>query len=182
MERRVLLKLIAAGIVAPQFDSSPSGLVSLSAAEKPYELQFFSKKQSELLDRLCEIIIPADDHSPGAQAAKVNLYIDIMISDRGEAEKKQWLAGLDAVEREAQRRFQKTFLQCDAQQQDAIAATMARNEQNPTTDLERFFGTLKRMTIDGYYTSKVGIHQELQYQGNTALSEFPGCTHPEHQA
>jgi hypothetical protein len=105
-----------------------------------------------------------------------------MVSERGEAEKKQWLAGLDAVEQEAKRRFRKAFLECDAQQQDAIVATMAGNEQKPTTDLERFFGTLKRMTIDGYYTSKVGIHQELQYQGNTAISEFPGCTHPEHQA
>jgi hypothetical protein len=38
------------------------------------------------------------------------------------------------------------------------------------------------MTIDGYYTSKIGIHQELEYQGNTALAEFEGCTHPEHQA
>ncbi len=37
------------------------------------------------------------------------------------------------------------------------------------------------MTIDGYYTSAIGIHKELEYKGNTALAEFPGCTHPEHQ-
>jgi len=34
---------------------------------------------------------------------------------------------------------------------------------------------VKRATIEGYYTSAIGIHQGLQYQGNTALSEFPGC-------
>ncbi len=38
------------------------------------------------------------------------------------------------------------------------------------------------MTVDGYYTSKIGIHQDLEYKGNTAISEFPGCTHAEHQA
>jgi hypothetical protein len=59
---------------------------------------------------------------------------------------------------------------------------MARHEGSPETALEKFFAPLKRMTIDGYYTSKIGIHEDLEYKGNTALSEFPGCTHPEHQA
>jgi hypothetical protein len=30
------------------------------------------------------------------------------------------------------------------------------------------------MTCDAFYTSKVGI-ADLQYIGNTALAEFPGC-------
>jgi hypothetical protein len=51
----------------------------------------------------------------------------------------------------------------------------------PQTLEERFFKAIKNMTIDGYYTSKIGIHQELQYKGNTYLKEFKGCTHPEHQ-
>ena len=55
---------------------------------------------------------------------------------------------------------------------------MARNEGDPTTELERFFAVLKRSTLDGYYTSKVGIHEDLNYQGNSALADFPGCTHP----
>ncbi len=38
------------------------------------------------------------------------------------------------------------------------------------------------MTINGYYTSAIGIQQDLQYVGNDFLPEFPGCTHPEHQA
>jgi hypothetical protein len=38
------------------------------------------------------------------------------------------------------------------------------------------------MTIDGYYTSEIGIKQELKYKGNTYLKEFKGCTHPEHQS
>jgi hypothetical protein len=38
------------------------------------------------------------------------------------------------------------------------------------------------MTVDGYYTSSIGIHQELRYQGNAYLKEFIGCTHPEHRS
>jgi len=37
------------------------------------------------------------------------------------------------------------------------------------------------MTVEGFYTSEVGLIDVLEFQGNTYLSEFPGCTHPEHQ-
>jgi hypothetical protein len=36
------------------------------------------------------------------------------------------------------------------------------------------------MTADGYYTSRVGLVDELGYKGNTVLAAFPECTHPEH--
>ena len=37
-----------------------------------------------------------------------------------------------------------------------------------------FFARLRQMTCDAFYTSKIGI-EDLQYIGNTALAEFPGC-------
>jgi hypothetical protein len=33
----------------------------------------------------------------------------------------------------------------------------------------------KTATILGYYTSEIGIHQDLHYQGNKMLPEFVGC-------
>jgi hypothetical protein len=44
----------------------------------------------------------------------------------------------------------------------------------------RFFRLIKNLTADGYYTSRVGLLQELGYAGNTALARFPGCAVPEH--
>jgi len=41
--------------------------------------------------------------------------------------------------------------------------------------LEQFFAVTKRATIQGYYTSEIGIHQELRYKGNKMLAEFVGC-------
>jgi hypothetical protein len=49
-------------------------------------------------------------------------------------------------------------------------------EDNPFSKL------LKGLTVDGYYTSKEGLTQELGWHGNTFLAEFEGCTHPEHQS
>ncbi len=44
-----------------------------------------------------------------------------------------------------------------------------------------FFKQLKDLTVDGYYTSKEGLAGELGWHGYTALAEFKGCTHEEHQ-
>ena len=103
-----------------------------------------------------------------------------MVADGSSDLQANWQAGLGAVSELAQQRFERDFLDCDPAQQDAIMAEMARNEEEPQTPAERFFGRLKQMTLDGYYTSEVGIHQELGYQGNTAVDEFPGCTHEAH--
>ena len=43
----------------------------------------------------------------------------------------------------------------------------------------RFFRLIKNLTADGYYTSRIGLVQELGYTGNTALSRFPVCQVPE---
>ena len=53
--------------------------------------------------------------------------------------------------------------------------TISRNERAPQTPLETFFVMAKQATIHGYYTSKIGIHQELRYKGNQFLKEFVGC-------
>ncbi len=92
-----------------------------------------------------------------------------------------WTQGLAFLNGVAQQEHGKNFEDCTADQQVALVERMSRNEDAPTRPEERFFVTAKRATIDGYYTSAIGIHQDLQYQGNTALAEFPGCTHPEHK-
>src|SRR6516165_8239817 len=63
----------------------------------------------------------------------------------------------------------------------ALVALMARNEKAPATDLERFFPVLKNMTLDAFIVSEIGMKEYLGYKGNTAIQDFPGCTHPDHQ-
>jgi hypothetical protein len=88
-----------------------------------------------------------------------------MVSTSSAAIQKQWRRGLKQMQEEAQK----------SSPAEALAKSAA-NEGHPTTDLERFFGALKQMTVNGYYTSAFGVHQDLQYQGNTYLTAFPGCT------
>jgi hypothetical protein len=44
----------------------------------------------------------------------------------------------------------------------------------------RFFRLVKNLTADGYYTSRLGLLEELGYTGNTVLARFPECSVPEH--
>jgi len=48
-------------------------------------------------------------------------------------------------------------------------------------DGDPFSKLLKGLTVDGYYTSKEGLTQELGWHGNTFLTEFKGCTHADHE-
>jgi len=118
-----------------------------------------------------EMIIPADSHSPGAREAKVSLFADWVVSHDPAATQQEWRTGLQRMNEEAR----------NTSLADALAKAAA-GEAHPESDLHHFFIRLKQLTVDGYYTSEIGLHQDLQYQGNDYLLKFSGCTHPEHKA
>ncbi|HKX28340.1 MAG TPA: gluconate 2-dehydrogenase subunit 3 family protein [Blastocatellia bacterium] len=154
-----------------------------SAGKKTaFKPKFFKPEQLALVGTISELIIPTDDNSPGAKAAEVPEFIDLMLSESPEETKKLWTDGLAAVDKLSQDRHQVAFNKATAEQQVAILKEISKNEMKPQSLEERFFKAIKNLTIDGYYTSKIGIHQELKYKGNTYLKEFKGCTHPEHQS
>jgi len=57
-----------------------------------------------------------------------------------------------------------------------LKGNSAPNEPHPTTPAERFFAHVKNATLAGYYTFPEGLLKELNYQGNSGLAEFPGCS------
>ena len=160
------LGALSAGL-APEMVTSAWAAVRGAA---PYQLRFFTPVEQHLADELMEHIIPADGHSPGAHAAQVSLFADFMLASGGEGERRAWRSGLALVQQ-----------QVAASSLDAVLAGAAAQEEHPASELGHFFVQLKRMTINGYYTSSIGIHEDLQYQGNTFRTSFPGCTHPEHR-
>ncbi len=176
MERRAVLKIVALTALSQKLNALPVAAMDhmqaapVASPAPVYTLQFFSEEESRLLDQLMEMIIPADDHSPGAHEAQTNLFADLMVATSDSAVKKQWQDGIRMIREQA----------TGSSLPEALARA-AVNEENPKTDLERFFVLLKQMTVNGYYTSATGIHKEMEYIGNTYLVAFPTCTHPEHQ-
>jgi len=169
VNRRTALGLLGLGVVSSRLEAAHQHLAALQASPQTYRLQFFTAQQHALVDRVAEMILPADDHSPGAHEAKVGYYIDLLAANSSAATKANWKSRLAE--------FEKLVA---AQGGDPAAAlrTVAAQEKNPGTPAEHFFADMKKATLFGYYTSRIGLLQELGYKGNEALASFPGCTHP----
>jgi hypothetical protein len=152
-----------------------------AAPAKAEPLKFFTEDENKTVVEMSERIIPADDHSPGAKAAGVSGYIDLVVSESTDLTKQTWREGLAAINKMSRDRFGKPFADASTEQQIQLLTEISKNERSPQTVEEKFFRTIKYATADGYYTSEIGIHKELHYKGNAYLKEFTGCTHPEHQ-
>jgi gluconate 2-dehydrogenase gamma chain len=170
LTRRAVLK---AGAVAAATSVASTRLAAFTLpADGPRAL---TRDQYAMLDELTEIVIPADGHSGGARAAGVAAYIDATLAEEFDtAVKVSFVSGLTLVADMAQRRHSRPFLVLSPPEREAIVATMAEGEADPKTDEARFFVALKQRTVQGYYTSRLGIHDELQYKGNTMQEEYSG--------
>ncbi|HXW07728.1 MAG TPA: gluconate 2-dehydrogenase subunit 3 family protein [Vicinamibacterales bacterium] len=178
--RRAALKAIGAIAGAAPFVPwlSDEGLLAFGqaqAAKAPPKLLVLSPAQYATLEALVETIIPADERSPGAKEARVADYIDLLLSESDESFALQWLGGLAELDEEARARFGRSYARLTAPQMEQLVAGISKREQEPQTPLETFFVMAKTATIQGYYTSEIGIHKELQYKGNQMLVEFVGC-------
>lgn len=156
---------------APATQGKPAGAASAA--------RFFTPAQHTLVEELSETIIPADSHSGGAKAAKVVDYIEQELRESTDDNRKStWREGLRLVDLMSQHYHGKSFV--DSSSEDRIAVLTVLSENDEMTDLPevRFFRELKHLTVRGYYTSKIGIHDEMEYKGNRLLLEFVGCDDP----
>jgi hypothetical protein len=173
-----MVKLAAGAVVtAPLLKESLQAGPAQAAAEQAAEKSplFFTRDEFALVDELAEIIIPADAHSPGARAAQCAAYIDFRLSEAFDDEPRRlWRDGLKRVEALSQEMHTKPFLQASEAERAAVVARMAANEAKPQKPEEKFFAELKARTAHAYYTSKIGLQQELEYKGNSYQREYAG--------
>jgi gluconate 2-dehydrogenase gamma chain len=135
-----------------------------AADAAPYKPAFFTAPEYACVEAIVARIIPSDG-TPGAKEAGVAAYIDetVQRDSRLHEVYRQGLGSLIAA----------GFASLPAADQDAKLAELGEAGG-------AFWKSIRRLTIDGYYTSKIGL-TELGYSGKSFLSEFKGCTHPEHQ-
>ncbi len=180
--RRRLLKTVAAGAAswpalkvlgqnpapAAHQHAATQKAASRGAAYKP---AFFNAHEYATVGAVAERIIPTDE-TPGSREAQVAEFIDRMVNAQPDLHEvyRGGIAWLDAQEKTP-------FVKLAAKRQDEILRALSDSKENDAP--ARFFKSVRGLTIDGFYTSKVGL-KELGYTGNSYLLEFKGCTHPEH--
>ncbi|HJO37312.1 MAG: gluconate 2-dehydrogenase subunit 3 family protein [Vicinamibacterales bacterium] len=182
VSRREALQILAAAAALPLLDPGrlhhPSVQVPVGEAWQP---QFLAPDDIETVAAVAERIIPRTE-TPGARDAAVHEYIDFAL-DRGEAEARESFATLVRwFERHVREAHRAAFADLQQDRQDEILTALSDPATAAAPEGHAFFVLMKELTIEGYYRSEAGMFEELGFAGNTFLTEFAGCAHPEHLA
>lgn len=154
-------------------------------------LKTLNPHQNATVTVISELIIP-QTNTPGAKAARVNEFIDLILSEwYDEEEKSTFLTGLTDIDARARELFGKDFVECGEKPQveilhgldDEVAAAREpdRRRRRRNVPPERsFFFMIKQLTLIGYYTSQIGFEQELH--GEIIPSRHAACVPLEEEA
>jgi hypothetical protein len=195
LDRRELLRRLGAGAIGAA--ASPLWVRELTALARTHALAHtradgiaaekwapavFTARQNDAVVALTELIIPETD-TPGAKAAMVNRFIDKVLADSAPAQRDAFLGGLAWIDERSRSEFGVAIEAASVQQQTALLTRLADEENHSAGDAAgvEFFHAIKSMTITGYYTTEIGLRQELGDDGRLMSTEFHGCDHPEHQ-
>ena len=182
VSRRQVLRQLALAVTA-----AGSGVFTLEAGRVVHALAgearqqaggyapaLFSGDEFATLTRLAELIVPADAGGGSAVDAGAPEFIDLLCSQNDELAGiyRDGLAWLDtAMRRRARTRFVDAAPDRQTALLDALVAAERSGAPGGLGPGVSFFRWARRMTVDAYYTSPIGI-ADLQYQGNAVLTRF----------
>lgn len=185
-DRRETLKILGAIGSTCAFPFATNELYAQHVHERPGPQApagapvFFNEAQLQMVGAIADRIIPPTE-TPGAIDAGVPGYIDLVVS-RNETLQEIFTEGLAWFMEESKLRHGKPFAALEAGEQIQMLMPLSNAVDNGGEQGigERFFRAMKSLTADGYYTSQIGLMDELGYSGNTALAVFPECEIQEH--
>lgn len=190
MNRRDALRVLTAGAILPTLTPELFAFFQQTHPDASYALRTLSPHQNDTVVAMIDQILPATE-TPGAKAARVNEFIDVILTEwANEEERSRFLVGLDDVDRQSNALFGKDFAAATPVQQVVLLRSLDEGAAIARTERERkdrpplwepkgrdtqmqadFFTVFKNMTLHGYYTSKIGFTQELK------LQIVPGAQH-----
>ena len=150
-------------------------------AKKAYARKVFNDQQWRTVRVLCDLIIPADEHSGSATAAGVPEFIDDWLDFRNREDgnanlSSGILGGLAWLDLESNHLFQKDFALAAPTQQTQILDRIAWPARATAADRRwaTFFTRFRDLTVGGFFSSKMGV-ADLPYLGNRAVAEWKGA-------
>ena len=130
VSRRTALKALGAATAFLPWlsEEGEAAFAEIQKRKAPPRLEVLTSAQYATVEALVEAIIPADDRSPGAREARVADYIDLLLSEADAPPRKQWLAGLAALDAEAVKRFRAPFVRLPEEQMVALLTDISQYE------------------------------------------------------
>jgi hypothetical protein len=126
---------------------------------------FLNAGQDKTLAALSEIMVP------GSATARVNRFVDLLVSVDTAQHQREFVASLAAIEDEANKRFAKGFEQLTPSEQETLLTDFSTQEGH-----REQFHNLKAWIVGAYYSSEQGM-RELGWNGNYAFETYPSCEH-----
>ena len=191
MHRRQALRLLASAATLPLLSREAFSLFQAAHEQLSEQrvLKTLDPHQNATVTTIAEAIIPQTS-TPGAKAARVNEFIDLILTEwYDEEEKSTFLTGLADVDSRTRELYGQNFVECGEKQQVEILQALDDEVAARTEDVRRrrnrppeknFFFMIKQLTLVGYYTSQVGFEQELH--GEIIPSRHAGCVPLEEEA
>lgn len=175
--RRLALTLTAAGTLDRVAAQEVHHLTAMAqSAAGAYTPRSFTPAQFRTLERLTDLIIPVENGAPGAVAAGAAAWIDMISSENPKLQAIYtsgfaWLDGAMATRGAAD--FVSAAPAAQTELLDLIA--YRRNQTPELAPGIEFFAWVRRMTVDAFYTSEIGI-KDIDYRGNAPVASFPAPT------
>jgi hypothetical protein len=180
--REIVLRLLsgmAAGVGLPLVGSSHplyrllADSDTLDRAEEMREAVdwkplFLNAEQDKTLAALSEAVVP------GSASAKVNQFIDLLLSVDTAEHRRDFVGSLMGVDEDAKKRFGRGFAALGQNEQVIVVTDFSGQDAHRSE-----FENLKEWIVGAYYSSEQGM-RELGWNGNYAFENYPGCEHGEH--
>jgi hypothetical protein len=186
MHRRELFRLLGVGAMLPAIPPDLFALLRSTQPGEGYVLRSLDAHQNATVVAMIDLIIPETD-TPGAKGARVNEFIDLILTEWATPEeKKNFLDGLAGIDKKSNELYGKNFVDASAPQQEALLRSIddvaMANRQRPVRHGNTvpepdahmkgtFWVVFKNITLHGYYTSQVAFEKELK------LEIIPGAQH-----
>src|SRR5687768_9028873 len=175
--RRLALALTAAGTL-DRLSAQEVHHLAAQGQNKggPYSPRAFTDPEFRTLERLTDLIIPVENGAPGAVVAGCAAWIDMMCSENAEL-RRIYTDGFAWIDAAMKHRGAADFVGAPPDTQTALLDVIAfrRNETPELAGGIQFFTWVRRMTVDAFYTSEIGM-RDIDYRGNTAMGSYPSPT------
>jgi len=195
---RAALLAAAASALGPSFSLAQaieSGLTPAARGEDGaafltdpnWKAAFLNDHQNETLIVLSDVVIPATD-TPGAKAALVNRYLDLLLSVQPSEFQEEFVAALKSIDSESRTEFGKDFRDLSRDDQIWLLTAWAYPEQSshwterndshtrPADLAQQRFYRLKALIAAAYYGSEIG-QKDLGWDGEITHGLYQGCEH-----
>ena len=153
-----------------------------------WKAAFLNDHQNATLIALSDVIIPATEN-PGAKAAFVNRYLDLLLSVQPAEFQQKFVEALAFIDVESEQQFGNEFRALTLDDQIALLTPWAYarqashwTEREETREAapesgQEHFERLKALIAIAYYGSEIGA-KELGWDGNVMNGPYQGCEHP----